>query len=459
MAQELVTVEAQEIREVTGETGLTNKQVEVLKGTLLKGLSPSEMGLVFHQAKEYGLSIFRKELWAYKDGRGNLVTIAGRDGLLKIAAKNPNFGGLRSGAVYEKDTVEIDLGAGTIRHVPCLTARGALLGAWAAVYRTGFLPLVVYVAKEDVARNTPVWSAKPAEMTLARVESMALRRADVGTGGLYLEDEVADLADQDAKAAVDVEQVRAEAAAKAEEVRKTRKAARKEEPKAAPAPEAVRAELLASDEQVAAFAKKCGGETYAKKHLLRALGHDNLHAVPLAKLAEMEKALEPQPVEATLAAVAAKEAAAGETAPKSTLEKLRAAWLDPRLPEGILAHRAKPEREADEVEMVLNRRAAFSELTPTEAERMLSAVLERNRARLQTEEETEEGELTMAEAITAAWSAPHLPETVRKSLRTPGALLALASTVAKREITDLANLADDEGKRLMEAIVNRNKQA
>lgn len=495
-----------------GETGLSAAQVKVLSSTLLKGLQPQEMGLVFHQAKEYGLSVFRKELWAYKDGKGNLVTIAGRDGLLKVAARNPAFGGLRSGAVYAKDVCEIDLGAGTIKHAPALTARGNLLGAWAAVYRKDFAPMVVYYAVEDVRRDTPIWKVKPAEMVVARAESAALRRADVGVGGLYLEDEVRDPAELCEAAPAKIAEAQENAKAAIDDAKKRRKAAKEavaglpapaaqgvvEVPKGdpagvmealveaaatAPTPEEISAAqpeakafedeapaavqetpydvdspagylrmqwehpelpkhilatrklagsleqycarvlgrgmdgfalsglsendmetcldavmdrnstfdlnpntekpavLMASKDQVAALAKAMGGENWLKKHMRRAFGHDNAYALTVEQAEQLKASLNPaavKSVDETLAQVAEKERAAGDQAPKSAADKLRAAWADGSLHANVLANRT-PMALDMLCSMKLNRVDAKPDnLTPTEAETMISAVLARN---------------------------------------------------------------------------------
>ena len=67
-------------------------------------------------ATSVGLSPFNKEIWCYKDGRGNLVVFAGRDGFLKKAQQDTRWNGMVSAEVRENDVCEIDYFNGMVDH-------------------------------------------------------------------------------------------------------------------------------------------------------------------------------------------------------------------------------------------------------------------------------------------------------------------------------------------------------
>lgn len=55
-----------------------------------------------------------KEMYAYIDHRGNLTTIVGKDGFMKIARKQAGYLSLHSVAVYPGDDFDIDFAEGKI---------------------------------------------------------------------------------------------------------------------------------------------------------------------------------------------------------------------------------------------------------------------------------------------------------------------------------------------------------
>ena len=146
-------------------------------------------------------------------------------------------------------------------------------------------------------------------------------------------------------------------------------------------PEEKPATLLASRATVDALAKAMGGETWLKKAMRRAFGHDNVYALTQDQAEQLKKDLHPshvQAVDATLAQVAEKEQAAGQVAKASTVEKLKAEWANPSLTEMVLSVRTPAALDLV-CEKKLGRPGATAEnLTPTETERMLTLVLERN---------------------------------------------------------------------------------
>ena len=92
------------------------------------------MGLTFHVAKSIGADLFAKEMWAFKDSKGNLVMVSSHDYLLKKAYENPAFASFASGAVYDDDEFIFDYATGTVvKHIvknAFSAKRGKLVGAW-----------------------------------------------------------------------------------------------------------------------------------------------------------------------------------------------------------------------------------------------------------------------------------------------------------------------------------------
>ena len=85
--------ELKKYQKVSDITGYEPNQVAVIADQIAKGANSFELAYFLNVCKDMDLSPFKKEIWAYKDGKGNLIIFAGRDGLLSKAQKNPLFNG------------------------------------------------------------------------------------------------------------------------------------------------------------------------------------------------------------------------------------------------------------------------------------------------------------------------------------------------------------------------------
>lgn len=168
----------------TSFPGYTPEQVSVIKATVAKGTTDTELALFIYTATSAGLNPLLKEIWCFKDNRGNLLIFAGRDGFLKKAQQHPKFAGMRSGAVREKDTFKINIPAGQVDHVidKPHDQRGRIIGAYAFVYRRDEEPTLVWVDFDTYDRGrgatyqTP-WKSHPEDMICKVAEIRALKRA------------------------------------------------------------------------------------------------------------------------------------------------------------------------------------------------------------------------------------------------------------------------------------------
>lgn len=159
---------------------LTPEQVAVIKASVAKSLSDSELAYFLSLSNSVGLNPFTKQIWAYKDGQGNLLVFAGRDGFLANAQRHADFDCIRSAEVRENDEFAADVPNGVISHKITSFAqeqRGAIVGAYAIVKRKGKGDSVVVVEFKTYNRGIGAWKTHPADMICKVAETKALKKA------------------------------------------------------------------------------------------------------------------------------------------------------------------------------------------------------------------------------------------------------------------------------------------
>ena len=122
-------------------------------------------------------------------------TIVARDGLLAIANRYDDFGGLEGDVIYATDTIARTREDGFIHLYPEIPAeerlKGSIVGAWCRCFREGRMP-TFFLAK-FASYNRPnmkkTWGKYPDAMILKCAESMVLRK-QFSITGLVPEDEV-----------------------------------------------------------------------------------------------------------------------------------------------------------------------------------------------------------------------------------------------------------------------------
>jgi hypothetical protein len=186
---------------------------------LLKALSGGAPEPVFNQFLELSvlldLNPFLGEIWlarmSGRDGeQGGYTVMVGRDGLLKNANRQGDFGGMRSAVVYSADEFDVwddeETGHTKVKHVrhwvdakdeqgePILDSgvprktRGMLLGSWALVAREGkpptyfFAEYAQYLPRSQAKRDKTPWSQFDDAMILKCSQSTALRMGYSVTG-------------------------------------------------------------------------------------------------------------------------------------------------------------------------------------------------------------------------------------------------------------------------------------
>ena len=169
-------------------TGYEKNQVAVIQQNVAKGTTASELAYFLNVCKTMELNPFNKEVWCYKDGKGNLLIFAGRDGFLSKAQKNPAFNGIRSCEVRENDLWELDIPNAEITHK--ITAkqseRGAIVGAYAMIFRKAGEPTIEWAEFDTYNKRYSAWKSHPAEMIKKVAEAHALKKA-FGISGIQSE--------------------------------------------------------------------------------------------------------------------------------------------------------------------------------------------------------------------------------------------------------------------------------
>jgi len=165
----------------------SNEQIEVIKNTVAKGITDIELQYFLILAKSLGLNPFNKEIWCYKDSKGNVLIFTGRDGFLVAAQKQPVYGGLRSAYVCTNDVFTIDIPNAKVQHTFSNKARGSVIGAYAIAFRKGCEPTVEWADFNTYNKGYNAWKTHPGAMIVKVAEANALKKA-FGLAGVENED-------------------------------------------------------------------------------------------------------------------------------------------------------------------------------------------------------------------------------------------------------------------------------
>lgn len=169
--------------------GYSPEEVAVIQSNVAKNTTATELAYFINVCKTMQLNPFNKEVWCYKDNRGNLLIFAGRDGFLAKAQKNHLFNGIRSCEVRLNDEFELDVPNGVIHHrikKATTKQRGEILGAYAIVFRKEGEPTVEWADMETYDKKGSAWKSHPEEMIKKVAETHALKKA-FGISGIQSE--------------------------------------------------------------------------------------------------------------------------------------------------------------------------------------------------------------------------------------------------------------------------------
>lgn len=173
---------------VSDITGYKPNEIAVIQQNVAKGTSATELAYFLNVCKTMTLNPFNKEVWCYKDKRGNLLIFAGRDGFLSKAQQNPLFNGIRSCEVRKNDKWFIDVANNKIEHIvnKPVSERGNIIGAYCIVFRKGGEPTIELADFETYNKGYSAWKTHPADMIKKVAETHALKKA-FGISGIQSE--------------------------------------------------------------------------------------------------------------------------------------------------------------------------------------------------------------------------------------------------------------------------------
>jgi len=165
----------------------STEEIAIIRSTVAKGASDLELSYFLNVAKMNELNPFNKEIWCYKDGKGNVIIFAGRDGFLAKAQKSNLWNGITSGMVRENDIFDCDFATGKISHKKNFKDPGKILGAYAICKPKGVeLPTIEWADFEVYNKGYNVWKTHPEAMIKKIAETNVLKKA-YGISGLQSE--------------------------------------------------------------------------------------------------------------------------------------------------------------------------------------------------------------------------------------------------------------------------------
>lgn len=181
----------------------TAERIELIKKTICpKGIGTAEFELFIAQCTRSGLDPLLKECFCVPR-RTNVGTRdapnwvekyefqAAEAGMLRRAEEFPDFRGVMAAAVFSGDSIDIDAGAGTVRHhfTPG-PKRGSLIGAWARLVRADRAPVVAWLDLTGYIQNTPLWGKIGPTMMEKCARVSVLRKGYPGPfGTAYIREE------------------------------------------------------------------------------------------------------------------------------------------------------------------------------------------------------------------------------------------------------------------------------
>jgi len=165
----------------------SKEEIAVIKKTVAKNTTDIELAYFVFVSQRMNLDPLNKEVWCYKDKKGNLIVFAGRDGFLTKAQRSSRWNGITSSEVRESDDFELNIPEGKVAHIKNIREKGKILGAYAICKPKGCeLTTIEWVDFDVYDRKYNTWETHPADMIKKVAEIHALKKA-YGISGLQSE--------------------------------------------------------------------------------------------------------------------------------------------------------------------------------------------------------------------------------------------------------------------------------
>lgn len=167
----------------------SSEEIAIIKATIAKGLSDMELSYFLNVAKVYQLNPFTKQIWAYKDNKGNVIIFAGRDGFLAKAQRDSRWNGIASDVIREGEKYEINIALGQISHIKDVLSKAKIIGAYAICRpKNCEISTIEWADFDTYNKGYNVWKADPVAMIKKVAESHCLAKA-YGISGLAVEED------------------------------------------------------------------------------------------------------------------------------------------------------------------------------------------------------------------------------------------------------------------------------
>jgi RecT family. len=187
MENEIVKTKNQQISEQVAI--YSPEEIAIIKATVAKGFSDLELSYFLNVAKVYKLNPFTKQIWGYKDNKGNIIVFAGRDGFLAKAQSDPRWNGISSDVVREGEAFDLDVSNGLIHHHKDIVSKAKIIGAYAISKPKGCeYPTIEWADFDTYNKGYNVWKSDPVAMIKKVAESHCLSKA-YGISGLAVEED------------------------------------------------------------------------------------------------------------------------------------------------------------------------------------------------------------------------------------------------------------------------------
>jgi len=183
-----------------GDKMYSPAKIELIRRTVAKGCNDLELAYFLSIAKGVGLNPLVKEIWCYKDHKGNQIMFAGRDGFKRLVQKEKTFISLNSMEVREGDEFSIATVSGQITVNHNFTPASArfkkpILGAYAILRskRADQVDEIIEWADweryvKNFQNKTTVWQTHPEEMIKKVAEVHAMKKF-TNISSIYTEEE------------------------------------------------------------------------------------------------------------------------------------------------------------------------------------------------------------------------------------------------------------------------------
>lgn len=186
---EITTNEKSNVLKYGNELGYTDQEIALVKNTVAKGTTDVELAYFLSLCKSHGLNPFQKEIRCYKDHKGNLITLVGRDWMLKKAQSSGLFLSMNSCEVCENDDFEYNMPTETIMHKFGKQERGNIIGAYAILRTNDGAVTMQWANINTYDKKQFIRNSHKAEMIKKIAESMALKKKFLFSGLVIEESE------------------------------------------------------------------------------------------------------------------------------------------------------------------------------------------------------------------------------------------------------------------------------